>query len=139
MQRQVRHPSHAILPAVLCAAPGLLASGTAIDALTAGTHGVLTWLAFWTIVAGIAFGTWCAAWALLDWILLADVGNTGVCGLDGFLTAIVVTLYVLAVSLRLDSPAHSATEPAMALEVGAGALLGMKTWLGRELGAWLAR
>jgi hypothetical protein len=51
----------------------------------------------------------------------------------------VVGLCGLAVLLRLDSPAHSAPAKAMAIEVVATALLGIKAWVGGELGAWLAR
>jgi len=115
----------------------LLALGTALDVLSAGHGGAVTWMAFWAIVAGIAGGTWCAAFALFDWVFFAELGDTGVCGLDGFATAIVVGLYGLSALLRIDTPAHAPVASAMALEVAAAALLGMKTWIGRELAAWL--
>jgi hypothetical protein len=139
MQRHVGHPAHAIHPALAIAAPGLLAAGTGLDALAAGRDGALPTLAFWSIAAGVAFGTWCTAWALLDWIFIAELGNASVQGLRALAAATVVTLYGLAVILRLDSPTHPATAPAMALEVCAAALLGVKASLGSELGAWLGR
>jgi hypothetical protein len=130
MQRQVRHKGDLIHPALVATGPGLLAAGTALDVLAAGRADVLAWLAFWTIATGVALGTWCATWALLDWVFFARRGNAG---LDGFATATVVGLYGLAAFIRLDSPAHSAQAPALALEVGAAALLGMKGWIGSEL------
>ncbi len=139
MQRHVGHPAHAIHPALAIAAPGMLAAGTALDALAAGRDGALPTLAFWSIAAGVAFGTWCAAWALVDWIFIAELANASVHGLRALATATVVALYGLAVVLRLDSPTHPATASAMALEVCAVALLGVKAFLGSERGAWLSR
>jgi hypothetical protein len=137
MQRQVWRAGDAIHAALARGALGLLALGTALDVLSAGHAGAVTWMAFWALVAGIAGGTWCAAFALFDWVLFARLGDTGVCGLDGFATAIVVGLYGLSALLRIDTPAHAPAAAAMALEVAAAALLGMKTWIGRELAAWL--
>ncbi len=139
MNRQIGQPSQALHLVVAIAAPGLLAAGTALDALAAGRDGALTWLAFWSIVAGVGLGAWCAAWALLDWIFFSGLGGAGVLGLEGLSTATVVGLYGFAALLRIDSPAHSAPPPAVAFEVSAATLLGMKAWLGSELAAWLAR
>jgi hypothetical protein len=137
MQRQVKRTARAIHPTLASGALGLLALGTALDVLSTGHGGALTWMAFWAIAVGIAAGTWCAMFALLDWVFFAELGDSDVCGLDGFATAIVVGLYGLAALLRLDAPAHAPPAPAMALEVAAAALLAMKTWIGRELAAWL--
>jgi uncharacterized membrane protein len=137
MHRQVKRTGQAIHPVLAPAALGLLALGTALDVLAAGRAGALTWLSFWAIAGGIALGTWCAAFALLDWIFFAELGEAGVCGLDGFATALVVGLYGLAALLRLDAAAHAPPAAGMALEVAGAALLGMKTWIGRELAAWL--
>ncbi len=137
MQRQVRRTAHAVHPALAPAALGLLALGTALDVLSLGHAGAVTWLAFWALAAGVAAGTWCAAFALFDWVLFAELGESGSCGLDGFATALVVGLFALAAILRLGTEAHAAPAPAMALEVAASALLAVKTWIGRELAAWL--
>jgi uncharacterized membrane protein len=137
MQREVRCTAKAIHPALAPAALGLLALGAALDVLSFGHAGALSWLAFWAIVAGVAAGTWSAAFALLDWIFFAELGEAGVCGLDGFATAIVAGLFGLAALTRLGSSAHAAPPAAMALEVAGAALLAMRTWIGRELAAWL--
>jgi hypothetical protein len=94
-------------------------------------------MAFWAMVGGIGLGAWCAMFSLLDWLFFAELGDAGVCGLDGFATSIVVALYGLAALLRLDAPGHAPGPSAMALEVAAAGLLGMKAWIGRELGQWL--
>jgi hypothetical protein len=116
---------------------GLLALATALDILSAGHPGALTWLAFWATALGIATGAWCAMFSLLDWVFYAELGDAGVYGLDGFATSLIVGLYALSALLRLDAPAHAPPPSAMALEVAAVGLLGMKAWIGRELGQWL--
>lgn len=138
MERQVKRTAQAIHPALAPVALGLLALGTALDVLAAGQAGALTWLAFWALVLGVAAGTWCAVFALLDWIFFAELGEAGVCGLDGFATALVVGLFGVAALLRIESPAHAAPAGAMAIEIAGAALLGMKAWIGRELASWLA-
>lgn len=137
MQRRVKRAGVAIHPVMAPVALGLLAAGTALDVLAAGHAGALSWLAFWSIVAGVALGTWSAAFALLDWIFFAELGEAGTCGLGGFTTALVVGLYGLAALLRVDLPAHGASAPAMAVEVVAAAALGVDKWIGREMAAWL--
>jgi hypothetical protein len=134
---QARHPGSVVHPVLTPAALALLALGTSLDVLAAGHVPSLMWLAFWIIAAGIAWGTWCAAWGLFDWVFFARLGDAGVCGADGFATAIVVGLYGLSALLRLETTAHAATDAAMALEVAGAALIGMKAWVGRELAAWL--
>lgn len=138
MERQVKRTAQAIHPALAPAALGLLALGAAFDVLAAGQGGALTWLAFWALVVGVAAGTWCAAFALFDWIFFAELGDLGVCGLDGFATAIVVGLFGLSALLRVHSPAHVAPAAAMVVEVAGAALLAMKAWIGRELASWIA-
>jgi hypothetical protein len=137
MQRRVKRTSLAIHPVWAPGALGLLALATALDILAGGRPGALTWLAFWASAVGIAGGAWCALFSLLDWIFFADLGEAGVYGLDGFATSLVVGLYGLSALLRLDAPAHAPPPAAMALEIAAAGLLGMKTWIGRELGQWL--
>jgi hypothetical protein len=137
MQREVSCTARAIHPALAPAALGLLALGTALDVLSFGHAGALSWLAFWAILAGVAPATWSAAFALLDWIFFAELGEAGVCGLDGFATAIVAGLYGLAALTRLGAAAHAPPPAAMALEVAGGALLAIRTWIGRELAAWV--
>jgi hypothetical protein len=134
---QVRHPAVAVHPVLAPTALGLLAMGTSLDVLAAGRESGLTWLAFWIITAGIAWGTLGVMWALFDWIFFARLGDKGVFGADGFATAIVVGLYGLSALLRLEGTAHAPTDPAMALEVAGTALIGVKAWVGRELAAWL--
>ena len=137
MQRDVSCGSKAIHPALAPAALGLLALGAALDVLALGRGGAVSWLAFWAIVAGVAAGTWFAAFALLDWIFFAELGESGVCGLDGFATAIVAGLFGLAALTRLTTASHAAPAAAMALEVAGAALMATRTWVGRELAAWL--
>jgi uncharacterized membrane protein len=135
--RRIAPGAAAIHPVLAPASLGLLALGTGLDVLAAGHDGPLSWLGFWCIAAGVATGTWCAGFALLDWVLFARLGEAGVFGLDGFATAIVVGLYALDALLRVDGPFRAASPAAMALEVAGAALLAMKTWIGRELAAWL--
>jgi uncharacterized membrane protein len=137
MHRQVKRRRDAIHSVIAPAAFGLLAVGTALDVLAAGQPGALTWLAFWSLVAGIASGIWCMTWALLDWIFFAKFGDAGACGLDGFAIAMVVGLYALSALLRIASVDHAPPASAVALEISAAALLGMKAWIGRELAMWL--
>ncbi len=98
----------------------------------------MTWLSFYTLAAGVALGTWCAVFALLDWICFADLGKSGPWGLDGLPTVLVVGLYGGAVLLRVESTCHVATASAMALEVAGAGLLANKAWIGRELAAAVA-
>jgi hypothetical protein len=119
------------------AALALLGLATALDVLAAGQPGVIASLAFWTVMAGVAAGTWYTVFALLDWVVFAQLGESGVCGLDGFVCAIVVGLFGLSALLRVDVPAHAAPPAAAALEVAGAALIGMKAWIGRELAAWI--
>ncbi|HZU83221.1 MAG TPA: DUF2231 domain-containing protein [Polyangiaceae bacterium] len=137
MHRRAAGPGNAIHPVLAPAALALLALGTSFDLLAAGHAGALTWLAFWILCAGIAWGTWCAMWGLLDWVCFSRLGDAGVGGIDSFATAIVVGLYALSALLRLDDTAHAPTDAAVALEVAGAALIGMKAWIGRELAACL--
>jgi hypothetical protein len=137
MQRRVKRMGIAIHPVWAPGSLGLLALATALDILSAGHPGALTWLAFWATALGIAAGAWCAMFSLLDWVFYAELGDAGVYGLDGFATSLIVGLYGLSALLRLDAPAHAPPPSALALEVAAAGLLGMKTWIGRELGQWL--
>jgi len=117
---------------------GLLGLATALDVLATGQPGMLASMAFWTVVAGVAAGTWYTVFALLDWVIFAQLGESGVCGLDGFVCAIVVGLFGLSALLRVDVSTHAATSAATALEVAGAALIGMKAWIGRELAAWIS-
>jgi hypothetical protein len=136
-ERQVAGIGRAIHPVLAPVALGLLGLGSALDVI--GRSGALTWLSFYTLAAGVALGTWCAVFALLDWICFADLGESGPWGLDGIPTALVVGLYGAALVLRADSTYHAATASASALEVAGAALLANKAWIGRELAGSLAR
>jgi hypothetical protein len=125
-------------PVLTTTALGLLVLGTSLDMLSAGRAGGLTWLAFWTTTAGVAWGTWCAVWAMFDWIFFARLGDAGVWGADGFASAVVVGLYALSTLLRLDDPARPPSDAARALEVAGAAVLGVRLWIGRELAGWLS-
>jgi uncharacterized membrane protein len=134
--RQVNSHGRAIHPVLGPASLGLLGLGSALDVVA--WSGALSWLSFYAIAAGVAIGTWCALFALLDWICFADLGESGAWGLDGVPTAVVVGVYGAAAALRLHSTWHAAGASAMALEVTGAALLANKTWIGRELAASLA-
>jgi uncharacterized membrane protein len=136
VDRQVGSSGRAIHPVLAPIALGLLVLGSSLDVVA--RSGALTWLSFYAIAGGVALGTWCAAFALLDWICFADLGASGAWGLDGVPTAAVVGLYGAAALLRVHSNWHVATASAMALEVAGAALLANKAWIGRELAASLA-
>jgi hypothetical protein len=137
MHTRLELAGRAVHPVLGTSAMALLGLGTALDVLGAGHEGALTWLAFWVIAAGVAAGTCSATFALLDWMFVAELGEVGVWGLAGFPTATLVAFYGLATLMRVATPAHAPPPSAVALEVAAAALLGLKTWMGRELGAWL--
>ena len=120
-----------IHPVLAPGALGLLALGSVLDLVA--QRGALTWLSFYTLSAGVALGSWCALFALLDWICFANLGKSGPWGLDGIPTAMVVALYGGALLLRMESPCHVASASAMALEVAGAGLLANKAWIGREL------
>ena len=136
VERQVRSGGAAIHPVLAPAAFGLLGLGSALDLIA--HRGALSWLSFYTLAAGVALTTWCALFALLDWICFADLGKSGPWGLDGVPTAVVVALYSGAILLRVESACHVATASAMALEVAGAGLLANKAWIGRELAASIA-
>jgi hypothetical protein len=131
LERQVGTCGSAIHPVLAPAAFGLLALGSVLDLVA--RRGALTWLSFYTLAVGVALGTWCALFALLDWICFANLGKSGPWGLDGIPTLLVVGLYSGAVLLRVESAWHAATASAMALEVAGAGLLANKAWIGREL------
>jgi hypothetical protein len=137
VERSVRGADRMIHPVLGPVMVGLLGLGSALD-IVART-GAVTWLSFYIIALGVAFGSWCAIFALLDWICFADQGKSGPWGLDGIATAIVAGLYGAAVVLRADSSWHSASSAAMVLEVAGAALIANKAWIGRELAASLAQ
>jgi hypothetical protein len=117
---------------------GLLALGTGLDLLSRGQPGTLSLLAFWAIAGGVAGGTWCATFALLDWVFAppaAERGYAGAWALHGFATATIVGLYAVDALFRLHAQGHAPAPPAAAVEVGGAALLVMKIWIGRELRA----
>ena len=136
VERQVRTIGAAIHPVLAPAAFGLLGLGSALDLVA--HRGALTWLSFYTLSMGVALGTWCALFALLDWICFADLGKSGPWGLDGVPTLVVIGLFSGALLLRVDSACHAATASAMALEVAGAGLLANKAWIGRELAASIA-
>jgi hypothetical protein len=131
LERQVGTCASAIHPVLAPAAFGLLGLGSVLDLVA--RRGALTWLSFYTLAVGVALGTWCALFALLDWICFANLGKSGPWGLDGIPTLLVVGLYSGAVLLRVESAWHAATASAMALEVAGAGLLANKAWIGREL------
>jgi hypothetical protein len=131
LERQVGTSASAIHPVLAPAAFGLLGLGSVLDLVA--RRGALTWLSFYTLTVGVALGTWCALFALLDWICFANLGKSGPWGLDGIPTLLVVGLYSGAVLLRVESAWHAATASAMALEVAGAGLLANKAWIGREL------
>jgi uncharacterized membrane protein len=140
VERQVVGAGRAIHPVLTPLALGLLGLGSALDAVSASAgSGQLTWIAFYVLVAGVALGSWCAVFALLDWICFAELGESGAWGIDGLPTAVVVGLYGGAVLLRAGAACHGAGASAMALEVVGAALLVNRSWIGRELAATLAR
>ncbi len=139
MHRRVKRASTALHPVLAPAALGALALGAALDILAEGRPGALTWLSFWTIVGGVVFGTWCALFALADWVFFARLGEAGTSGLDGFALALVVGLYGLAALLRVDMAEHAPPPSAVVLEVVGAGLLLIKNWIGRELSASLKR
>jgi uncharacterized membrane protein len=130
-ERQVRTSGSPIHPVLAPAALGLLGLGSALDLVA--RRGALTCLSYYTLAVGVALGTWCALFALLDWICFANLGKSGSWGLDGIPTLLVVGLYSAAVLLRVESAWHAATASAMALEVAGAGLLANKAWIGREL------
>jgi hypothetical protein len=132
MRRECSSTLHAAHPSLDNGAYALLGLGAALDAFSAGHTGAVTWLAFWALSAGVALGTWCAVFALLDWIFFAGLGDTGVSGLGGFATALVVGLFGLAALSRVDTTAHGAPPVAIVLEVTGAALMWMRNWIGRE-------
>ena len=136
VERRVGTSGPAIHPVLAPAAFGLLGLASALDIVAHG--GALSWLSFYALGAGVALATWCAVFALLDWICFADLGKSGPWGLDGVPTAVVVALYSGAILLRVDSACHVATASAMALEVAGAGLLANKAWIGRELAASIA-
>lgn len=136
LERQVMTSGSAIHPVLAPAAFGLLGLGSALDLVA--RRGALTWLSFYTLAVGVALGTWCALFALLDWICFANLGKSGPWGLDGIPTLAVVGLYGGAVLLRIEPSWHAATASAMALEVAGAGLLANKAWIGRELAGSLS-
>lgn len=129
--RHVGPRGRVIHPVLAPAAFGLLVLGSLLDSVA--QRGALTWLSFYALSAGVALGTWCALFALLDWICFANLGKSGPWGLDGIPTAVAVGLYCGAVLLRVESACHVASASAMALEVAGAGLLANKAWIGREL------
>ena len=115
---------------------GLLGLGSALD-IVARTDAT-SWLSFYALAGGVALGTWCAVFALLDWICFADLGERGVWGIDGLPTAVVVGLYGAAVLLRVGAAWHPPGASAMAFEIAGAAMLANRSWIGRELAASLA-
>ena len=95
-------------------------------------------LTFYALAVGVALGTWCALFALLDWICFANLGKSGSWGLDGIPTLVVIGLYSGAVLLRVEPTWHAASASAMALEVAGAGLLANKAWIGRELAGSLS-
>ncbi len=136
VEREIRAGGAAIHPVLATAAFGLLGLGSALDIIA--QRGALTWLSFYSLAAGVALGTWCAVFALLDWICFADLGKSGPWGVDGIPTIVVVGLYSSAVLLRIDTTCHVANSAAMALEVAGAGLLANKAWIGRELAVSIA-
>ena len=136
LEREVKTSGSPIHPVLAPAAFGLLALGSALDLVA--RRGALTWLSFYTLAVGVALGTWCALFALLDWICFAKLGKSGPWGAGGMPTLVVVGLYGGAVLLRVEPTWHAATASAMALEVAGASLLANKAWIGRELAGSLS-
>jgi hypothetical protein len=133
VERRVGTGTAVIHPVLAPAAFGLLGLGSALDIIARG--GALSWVSFYALAVGVALATWCAVFAWLDWIYFAELGKSGLWGLDGAPTVVVVGLYGGAVLLRAPSAYHLASASAMALEVAGVGLLANKTWIGRELAA----
>jgi len=139
MQRQVRRAGSITHPVFARASIVIIALGCAVDVLSGGRAGAMSWLSFWVSTVGVAFGAWCAMFAVLDWVLYADLGERGISGLDGFASGMVVGLCGIALLLRVDCNAHAAVAGATSLEWVAIALMCVKSWIGRELASGIAQ
>jgi uncharacterized membrane protein len=131
------HPAH---PSLVNVAFALLGLGVALDALSTGRGGAVTWLAFWVLALGVAFGTWTAIFSLFDWVFFArpvdgpsDGGESSLSGVGGFATALVVGLFGLSAITRVDTAAHAPPPVAIVLEMAGATLMWMRSWMGREL------
>jgi uncharacterized membrane protein len=133
MRRQMtgaaRAPARVLHPVLSQLSLGLLAVGTALDVLSRGKVGGLTGLSFWLTSVGIAFGAWCATWSLLDWVLVARLGQRGVWGADAFAMTTIIGLYALSAIVRIHRPAHGPPDGALVLEVTGFALIALRSWV----------
>ncbi|MGD0674676.1 MAG: DUF2231 domain-containing protein [Polyangiaceae bacterium] len=133
MRRAILVGRHAANPAFARGAFAPFVLGSALDAVASCRSSAVSSLGFWIVVLGVALGAWVATFEILDWLFFARLGSTGVSGLDGFISAMVVGLFALATWLRAATLSHQAPAAAVAVEVAGVALLSVKGWIGREL------
>jgi len=135
MRTRARALGHSIHPMLVVFPLGLLTAAVVFDAVHLATgNETFSQVGFWNIVAGVIGAALAAVTGLIDWFGIPNrtrARSTGL--LHGCLNAAVTVLFLIALLVRADRPAHTAgaglfVVELLALVVGVGA-----AWLGGEL------
>jgi uncharacterized membrane protein len=135
MESKAKLLGHPIHPMLVVFPLGLLSLAVLFDALyLALGNDELAVVAFWNITAGLIGGLAAALFGLVDW--LAIPGGTRakrVGAWHGLGNAVVVLLFVVSWSLRLNQPVYGADVLPFVLGLVAVGIALITAWLGGEL------
>ncbi len=126
------HPVHQMLIPIPV---GLFVTATLLDVVAKiADWRFLTVVSFWNLVIGIATALVAALFGAIDWTAIPKGTRAKRIGaVHGGGNVLMVTLFFIAVLLRMDEPSFAVTGGALALEIIALLLGTVTIWLGGEL------
>jgi uncharacterized membrane protein len=135
MHARIRVLGHPVHPMLVMFPAALLVTGTFFDLLwLISDNGVFGEVGFWTISVGILGGILAALTGFADWTKIpAGTRAKRVGRLHGLLNALVLILFAVAWSVRVDNVGHAAAGGTFAIELIAVLVATGAAWLGGEL------
>lgn len=135
MESRTKVMGHPVHPMLVVFPLGLFMTAVAFDVLFLWS-GRLTFasVALWNIAAGILMGLLAAVFGSIDWLAIPEGTRAKRLGLlHGVGNVVVVGLFTVSLWLRWTAPDGQPPMPAIAIAVGAVALMTVTGWLGGEL------
>jgi len=135
MRTRARALGHSIHPMLVVFPLGLFTAAVVFDAVQLATgNDTFSQVGFWNIVAGVIGAALAAVTGLIDWLGIPNRTRARTTGLlHGCLNAAVTVLFLIALLIRADRPAHAPGAGLFVIELLALGVGVAAAWLGGEL------
>jgi uncharacterized membrane protein len=135
MESRIKLLGHPVHPMLITVPAGLFIVAAVLDIVDAFV--AATWIStvtYWNIAIGIVAAVVAAIFGAADWTNIPRYTRAKKIGaIHGLGNLAAVSLFFVAIMLRMDELRRAPSTTALALEVIAFALLGVSGWLGGEL------